>query len=36
MGNAKYQEAERLYLFDATNQKVLVDYAFDASTSSTK
>lgn len=34
IGNSKYQEAERLYLFDATNQKVLVDYAFDASTSS--
>lgn len=34
IGNSKYQEAERLYLFDATNQKALADYAFDASTSS--
>jgi hypothetical protein len=32
--NSKYQEAERLYLFDATNQKALADYAFDASNSS--
>lgn len=32
--NSKYQEAERLYLFDATNQKALADYAFDSSTSS--
>jgi hypothetical protein len=31
--NSKYQEAERLYLFDATNQKALADYAFDSSTS---
>jgi hypothetical protein len=27
-------EAERLYLFDATNQKPLVDYTFDSSTNS--
>jgi hypothetical protein len=27
-------EAERLYLFDATNQKPLVDYTFDATTNS--
>ncbi len=33
-GNSKFQEAERLYLFDATNQKPLADYLFDSSTSS--
>lgn len=32
-GNSKAQEPERLYLFDATNQKPLVDYSFDASVS---
>ena len=31
--NSKYQEAERLYLFDATNQKALADYVYDASSS---
>ena len=31
--NSKYQEAERLYLYDATNQKALVDYSYDSSTS---
>ena len=34
MAGANQLEAERLYLFDATNQKPLVDYTFDASTSS--
>lgn len=33
-GNTKFQEAERLYLFDATNQKPLADYFLDSSTSS--
>lgn len=33
-GNSKFQEAERLYLFDATNQKPLADYFLDSSTSS--
>jgi hypothetical protein len=33
-GNTKFQEAERLYLFDATNQKPLADYLLDSSTSS--
>jgi hypothetical protein len=32
--NSESQEPERLYLFDATNQKALVDYTFDSSTSS--
>lgn len=32
--NSKFQEAERLYLFDATNQKPLADYFFDSTTSS--
>lgn len=32
MGGANQVEAERLYLFDATNQKVLADYTFDSST----
>ncbi|MBC5835605.1 DUF4270 domain-containing protein [Flavobacterium sp. F372] len=32
--NSKYQEPERLYLFDATNQEALVDYVYDTSTSS--
>jgi len=32
--NSKSQEPERLYLFDATNQKPLVDYSFDSSVSS--
>lgn len=32
--NSKEQEPERLYLFDATNQKPLVDYSFDSSVSS--
>ena len=31
--NSKAQEPERLYLFDATNQKPLVDYSFDTSVS---
>ena len=34
IGNSKYQEAERLYLFDATNQKALIDYSYDTSTGS--
>jgi hypothetical protein len=34
MAGANQIEAERLYLFDATNQKPLVDYTFDATTSS--
>lgn len=34
MAGANQLEAERLYLFDATNQKPLVDYTYDASTSS--
>lgn len=33
LGNSKAQEPERLYLFDATNQKPLVDYSFDTSVS---
>ncbi len=33
-GNLEEQEPERLYLFDATNQKALVDYSYDSSTSS--
>ncbi len=33
MGGANQVEAERLYLFDATNQKQLADYSFDTSTS---
>ena len=32
IGNSKYQEAERLYLFDATNQRALIDYSYDTST----
>ena len=32
MAGANQLEAERLYLFDATNQKSLVDYTFDATT----
>jgi hypothetical protein len=32
--NSKAQEPERLYLFDATNQKPLADYSFDTSLSS--
>lgn len=35
INNSKSQEPERLYLFDATNQKPLVDYSFDTSVSST-
>jgi hypothetical protein len=34
MAGANQLEAERLYLFDATNQKPLVDYSFDATTNS--
>ena len=34
MSGANQLEAERLYLFDATNQKALVDYIFDATTNS--
>ncbi len=34
MAGANQVEAERLYLFDATNQKALVDYTFDTSTNS--
>jgi hypothetical protein len=34
MAGANQLEAERLYLFDATNQKPLVDYTYDATTSS--
>ncbi len=34
MAGTNQLEAERLYLFDATNQKALVDYTYDASTSS--
>ena len=34
VGNSEFQEAERLYLFDATNHKPLADYYFDATTSS--
>lgn len=34
MAGANQSEAERLYLFDATNQKPLVDYTFDATTNS--
>ena len=34
MAGANQLEAERLYLFDATNQKPLVDYSADATTSS--
>jgi hypothetical protein len=34
MAGANQLEAERLYLFDATNQKALVDYTFDATTNS--
>lgn len=33
-GNSEFQEAERLYLFDATNHKPLADYYFDSTTSS--
>ena len=32
MAGANQLEAERLYLFDATNQKALADYTFDATT----
>ena len=32
MAGANQLEAERLYLFDATNQKALVDYTLDATT----
>ncbi len=32
MAGANQLEAERLYLFDATNQKPLVDYTFDSTT----
>ncbi len=34
MAGTNQVEAERLYLFDATNQKALVDYTFDTSVSS--
>ena len=34
MGIANQVEAERLYLFDATNQRALIDYTFDTSSSS--
>ena len=34
MAGANQVEAERLYLFDATNQKALVDYSYDSSTNS--
>jgi hypothetical protein len=34
MAGANQLEAERLYLFDATNQKALVDYSADATTNS--
>lgn len=34
MASTNQEEAERIYLFDATNQKVLYDCAFDNSTSS--
>ena len=34
MSGANQLEAERLYLFDATNQKALADYTFDATTNS--
>ncbi len=34
MAGANQLEAERLYLFDATNQKALADYTFDATTNS--
>ncbi|MES2864595.1 MAG: DUF4270 domain-containing protein [Bacteroidota bacterium] len=34
MGGANQIESERIYLFDATNQKSLVDYNFDSTTSS--
>lgn len=34
MAGANQLEAERLYLFDATNQKPLVDYSADATTNS--
>jgi hypothetical protein len=34
MAGTNQLEAERLYLFDATNQKPLVDYTFDATTNS--
>jgi hypothetical protein len=34
MAGANQLEAERLYLFDATNQKALVDYSSDATTNS--
>lgn len=34
MAGADQDEAERLYLFDATNQKALADYSFDSSVSS--
>jgi hypothetical protein len=34
INNSKAQEPERLYLFDATNQKPLIDYIFDTSLSS--
>lgn len=33
MSQANQEEAERIYLFDATNQKVIYDCAFDNSTS---
>lgn len=32
MGATNQKEAERIYLFDATNQKTLVDYIYDSST----
>jgi hypothetical protein len=34
MAGTNQLEAERLYLFDATNQKPIVDYTFDATTNS--
>jgi hypothetical protein len=34
MGGANQVEAERLYLFDATNQRPLIDYFFDTSNNS--
>ena len=34
MAGSNQLEAERLYLFDATNQKPLIDYTFDATTNS--
>lgn len=33
MGGANQEEAERIYLFDATNQKPLFDFYYDTSTS---